>query len=440
LPRGLPRRMLPGVGPEREKNAMSRQKLIAMTRSLIAHGAAGTMDYAETVLRVPASTYTDEALFAREKQQIFRRLPLMVAPSCELPRPGDYKAMDICGVPLLLSRQKDGSMGAFLNMCTHRGNPLASGSGNASRFTCSYHGWTFRADGALIGIASAEDFGTIDKAAHCLRRFPVYENAGLIWVTLDPESRLSIADFLCGYDALLSAFGFARWTLFAQRTLPGPNWKTAYDGYLDFYHLPVLHKNTFGADFYNRANYFAFGPHQRLATPSKFAIKVQAEDDQELDLEGLSDDELPDDVLVQGVWTIFPHVSIASFYGGGQRGAMISQLFPGATVGESFTTQYYLMERRPETPEQVQAAHDQFNFLEIVVRDEDYATGRRQHQALQSGLMKEVLFGRNEKGGQVFHQWVERLTNASDEELLAIFAAEKQQAAQARLPAMAPPA
>jgi phenylpropionate dioxygenase-like ring-hydroxylating dioxygenase large terminal subunit len=364
----------------------------------------------------------------------------MVAPSCELPRPGDYKAMDICGVPLLLSRQKDGSMGAFLNMCTHRGNPLASGSGNASRFTCSYHGWTFRADGALIGIASAEDFGTIDKAAHCLRRFPVYENAGLIWVTLDPESRLSIADFLCGYDALLSAFGFARWTLFAQRTLPGPNWKTAYDGYLDFYHLPVLHKNTFGADFYNRANYFAFGPHQRLATPSKFAIKVQAEDDQELDLEGLSDDELPDDVLVQGVWTIFPHVSIASFYGGGQRGAMISQLFPGATVGESFTTQYYLMERRPETPEQVQAAHDQFNFLEIVVRDEDYATGRRQHQALQSGLMKEVLFGRNEKGGQVFHQWVERLTNASDEELLAIFAAEKQQAAQARLPAMAPPA
>lgn len=44
--------------------------------------------------------------------------------------------------------------------------------------------------------------------------------------------------------------------------------------------------------------------------------------------------------------------------------------------------------------------------------------------------MKEVLFGRNEKGGQVFHQWTERLTRASDEELVAIFAAEQRQAAE----------
>jgi hypothetical protein len=65
-----------------------------------------------------------------------------------------------------------------------------------------------------------------------------------------------------------------------------------------------------------------------------------------------------------------------------------------------------------------------------VVRDEDYATGKRQHQALQSGLMKEVLFGRNEKGGQVFHQWAKRLTRASDEELVAIFAGEQRQAAE----------
>jgi phenylpropionate dioxygenase-like ring-hydroxylating dioxygenase large terminal subunit len=338
--------------------------------------------------------------------------------------------MDICGVPLLLSRQKDGSMGAFLNMCTHRGNPLAAGCGNASRFTCGYHGWTFKADGDLIGVADAQDFGKIDKAKHCLTQFPVHENAGLIWVTLDPASKLDIADYLCGYDELLKAFEFEGWTLFAQRTLEGPNWKTAYDGYLDFYHLPVLHKDTFGADFYNRANYFAFGPHQRLSTPSRFAIKVSGEDDQQMDLSAMRDEELPQEVLVQGVWTIFPHISIASFYGGGQRGALISQLFPGADVGTSYTTQFYVMENQPETPEQVQAAHDQFNFLEIVVRDEDYATGKRQHEALQSGLMKEVLFGRNEKGGQVFHGWAERLVAASDEELVEIFAAEQRQAAE----------
>lgn len=405
---------------------MAHDNLVSMTRSLVAHGVAGTMELADEVVRIPASTYTDPDLFELEKKRIFRRLPLMVAPSCELPEPGDYKAIDICGVPLLLTRQKDGTVAALLNMCAHRGNPVASGSGNASRFTCGYHGWTFKNDGALIGVASPQDFGAIDKAAHCLTRFPVYESAGLIWATLDPSSTLDIADYLCGYDELLKAFEFDGWHLFSQRTLAGPNWKTAYDGYLDFYHLPVLHANTFGSDFYNRANYFAFGPHQRLSTPSQFAIKVSGEDDQKMDLNAMADDQIPQEVLVQGVWTIFPHISIASFYGGGLRGAMISQLFPGATVGESYTTQYYVMEHKPTDEVAIKAARDQFDFLEIVVRDEDYKTGKRQHEALQSGLMKEVLFGRNERGGQVFHQWVDKLTHASDAELKDIFARERE--------------
>jgi len=409
---------------------MSREELIAMTRSLIEHGAADTMEYADEIVRVPASTYTDPALFELEKRNIFRRLPLMVAPSCELPEPGDYKAMDICGVPLLLTRQRDGTVGAFLNMCSHRGNPVveAGTTGNATRFMCSYHGWTFKNDGDLVGVASPKDFGAVDKAALCLKRFPVHESAGLIWATLDLDSKLPIEDYLCGYDSLLEAFGFDGWTLFSQRTLAGPNWKTAYDGYLDFYHLPVLHKDTFGADFFNRANYFFWGPHQRLSSPSKFAQKTGS--DEMLDLSTMSDDELPPDALTQGVWTIFPHISIASFYGGGQRGAMISQLFPGDTVGESYTTQYYVMENQPETEADIKSAHEQFDFLEIVVRDEDYATGKRQHEALQSGMLKEVLFGQNERGGQVFHQWAAKLTQASDEELLEIFAPEQREAAE----------
>ncbi len=117
-------------------------------------------------------------------------------------------------------------------------------------------------------------------------------------------------------------------------------------------------------------------------------------------------------------------------YGGGQRGALISQLLPGDNVGESYTTQYYVMENQPETPEQVKSAHEQFDFLEIVVRDEDYATGKRQHEALQSGLLEEVLFGRNEGGGQVFHQWVEKLIHASDDDLLDIFAPDQREAAE----------
>ena len=402
---------------------MSRHQLIEMTHSLIGHARAGTIEQADSVMKVPVSAYTDPDLFEREKKRIFRRLPLMLAPSCELPEPGSYKAMDVVGVPVLLTRQKDGSVGAFLNMCTHRGNPVASGEGKATRFVCGYHGWTFRNDGELLGVAAAADFGVVDKAELCLKKFPVLERAGLIWVTLDPESTLNIEDFLCGYDELLAGFGFQDWHVFAKRTLPGPNWKTAYDGYLDFYHLPVLHANTFGADFFNRANYFAWGPHQRLSNPSAHYSKQGS--DISVQLDEMAEEEWPVDALMAGVWTIFPHISIASFYGGNARAVMISQLFPGDTVGESFTTQYYLMEREPTDPQTIAGAHQQFDFLEVVVRDEDYATGKRQHDALMSGLVDHVLFGRNEGGGQAFHRWAERLVDASDEELKAIFAQER---------------
>lgn len=402
---------------------MTLQTLFEMTRSLIAHGEAGSMELADDVVEIPVSSYTDPDLFEREKEKIFKRLPLMLAPSCELPEPGCYKAMDVVGVPVLLARQKDGSIAAFLNMCSHRGNPVASGSGQASRFVCGYHGWTFKNDGSLIGVASPGDFGVVDKAALCLKRFPVLERAGLIWAILDTRSTLSIEDYLCGYDALLSHFGFESWTLFDQRQLPGPNWKTAYDGYLDFYHLPVLHANTFGADFFNRANYFAWGPHQRLANPSKFVQRTGSTE--RTDLTELPEEEWPIEALLQGVWTIFPHISIASFYGGGGRGAMISQLFPGATVGESVTTQFYVMEHAPQNEAVRKGAQEQFDFLKIVVRDEDYSTGKRQHDALMSGQMDHVLFGRNEGGGQAFHRWAQRLVAASDDELHAIFAKQR---------------
>jgi phenylpropionate dioxygenase-like ring-hydroxylating dioxygenase large terminal subunit len=173
---------------------MANEQLIEMAKKLVHHGVNETMELVDGQKAVPATTYTDEALFQQERRQIFHRLPLMLAPSCELPNPGDYKAMEVAGIPVLVTRQSDGSAQAFLNSCTHRGNPIADGSGNAKRFTCNYHGWTFRNDGALMGIANANDFGTVDKASLCLKSFPTEERAGMIFVILNPKSELTVGD------------------------------------------------------------------------------------------------------------------------------------------------------------------------------------------------------------------------------------------------------
>jgi len=101
---------------------------------------------------------------------------------------------------------------------------------------------------------------------------------------------------------------------------------------------------------------------------------------------------------------------------------MISQLLPGAAVGESTTTQIYLMEKAPDEA-QTKEAHDQFEFLKFVVEQEDYITGFRQQVALKNGGRDHVLFGENEGGAQRFHQWVEKLIHTDDDQLEVLFAA-----------------
>ena len=217
---------------------------------------------------------------------------------------------------------------------------------------------------------------------------------------------------------MLAHFKFEDWYIFDTRTLKGPNWKVAYDGYLDLYHLPVLHHETFGTEISNKAMFYAWGPHQRVISPAR----LSSQDDFEgtgMDYNKLPIKEIPTEVLMTGVWTIFPHVSIASFNGGG-RSVLLSQLLPGENPEESYTVQYYLMEKEPNE-KQREEAKEQFKFLQHVVKEEDYATGLKLQKGLKTGKMKSVLFGRNEGGGQVFHNWVNQLIKTKDKDLLNLF-------------------
>ena len=388
---------------------MSREQLVAMARRNMEYADAGTVEQEPDVFKVAAANYYDPDRFEAEKRQIFRRMPLVLAPSAELPQPGDYKAMEAVGMPVLLTRGQDGTVRAFINSCSHRGTAVVlDGTGNRRKFVCPYHGWTFTQGGELVGIAAEDDFGAIDKAEYGLTPLPVQERAGLIWCILDPNSDLSFDAFLGGYDEMLAHFGLENWHLHSKRTIRGPNWKIAYDGYMDLYHLPVLHKNTIGASASNQALYYPWGPHQRVISPNR-----------QQDMEDIPVEDWPSEVLMVGVWTIFPHISIASFRGGG-RSIMLSQLFPGETVDESFTTQYYLMEEAPDEA-QAKEADAMFDLLEKVVEDEDYATGFLQQRALKSGGREFVLFGRNEGGGQRFHAWLDRLLETDDKDLNRLF-------------------
>jgi carnitine monooxygenase subunit len=293
-----------------------RDQLIAIAEDMLSHRMAGTLTRAEEVASLPASTYTDPALFELEKQRIFRSVPLMLAASCELPKPGDFKTIDMGDVPVLVIRGKDGKARAFLNACTHRGAMLASGCGHVARLTCPYHAWSFSCEGRLLSVASREVFGDVEPDAHSLVEFPTAERAGLIWATLDPGAGCDLDAFLHGIVAQLEGFNFANWTHFRTQSMSGANWKLAFDAHLEFYHLPVLHRNTFGPKKSNLAQYYFFGPHQRIGLVSKEGHVLDKDD-----VAGLADlpqDEWPMETLLFGEWILFPNVSINCFDKGGR--------------------------------------------------------------------------------------------------------------------------
>jgi len=391
-----------------------RKALVEMARRHLAHAKAGTVDQAPSVHRVPAHHYVDPEHARAERERIFRRLPLVLGFSCELREPGAYRSIEALGVPVLIVRARDGGVRAFLNVCSHRGAIVVpEGLGCGRRFACPYHGWTYDADGALVGIASRSEFGEVDASLLGLRPLPAAERAGLVFVSLRPDAPIEVDAFLCGYGDVLAQLGLERCHLVGRQAVAGPSWKIAYDGYLDFYHLPILHRDSFGPRMPNQALYDAFGPHQRVAMPNPLLARFESLPDEEWDV----------GALIGGVWTVFPHVSIADFPVAGKV-YMVSQLFPGARPGESVTIQSFLATREPGESERAAIA-ETMRFLEHVVRDEDYATGLGIQRALETGATRDVLFGRNEWGGQRFHRFVDAVLACEDAQLPALFAARE---------------
>ena len=390
---------------------MSREKLVAMAERTIAHNKAGTVHLTESVTTIPASNYFDPERWQREVDMIFKRVPLLLAMTAEIKEVNTYKAIDVVGMPVLISRGADGIARAIVNMCSHRGAQLVDpGVGTARRFACPYHNWTYNQEGDLVGVFKQDDFGQLDTSCLGLTQLPIAERAGLIWVTLSPDSKLDFDAFFAGYDEMLEFCDFASMNHFGTRILAGPNWKISFDGYVDFYHLPILHKNTFGPDMSPDALFHRVGPHQRVTGPRGNWAK----------LEGRPTSEWPESVLTGGVWSVFPHGSIAGFEIEGHKIYQVARVFPGATADESVTYLDFIS-TAPKTDEFIAAANKQIAFLENVVRDEDYATGLKIQRTVKTGAKKVLHFGRNEGGAQYVHGWLDALLVTADEDLNELF-------------------
>ena len=368
---------------------------------------SGTTHCAETTMEVPAAAYTDPAVFAREKAEIFMKLPLLAALTADLPNPGDYKAMELLGKPILITRKSDGTVAAMMNVCAHRGKILKpEGHGKAKRCTCPSHAWTYGNDGKLIGVAEPQKFGPVCKEERGLTALPVTEAGGIIWVCLTPGLEFGIKDHLGGMLDDLEFYGLDKWHYCGSRRIYGANWKIAYDGYLEGYHFAAAHPETiYPRSLSNIMHFTAFGPHMRVGYPQ---VKIR-EALGALPRESWGEHENDGYDFVR---TIFPNVSI--FFA--PEITQVAQLIPGDTPDKNVTNLMFIRRDPPRDAEDSAAIESMMNWLRDVVDVEDYGVGLQVQKGLESGALKSVIFGRNERGNHYFHKYVDYLLRADPDE------------------------
>lgn len=204
-----------------------------------------------TARAMPPGVYTSPAVLVRELEQVFGRQWICVGRASTVARPGDYMTATVAGQPVVVLRDKAGTLRAFSNVCLHRMSPLLEGCGHVQAITCPYHAWTYGLDGRLRGAPQMDANPGFAKADYQLPPVRVELWQGWVYVTLDPTLP-PVAQQLAALAAMIAPYQMEAYVeTFREEHVWDTNWKILAENFMESYHLPMLHKAT-------------VGPHSRL--------------------------------------------------------------------------------------------------------------------------------------------------------------------------------
>ena len=216
--------------------------MVGIEISSLAH----LLDEAEAALAegwsLPYAWIGDPVLHSFETRVIYERSWQAVALESALEPPGTRIVCKVGRVPVVVVRGSDGVLRGFVNVCRHRGYPVAQEEGCAGHLTCKYHGWVYELDGRVRAAPG------LDDVTHDLGLRPVRLEIwrGVVFVNVDAGA----PSFLESYPALETATETAAFDLSLYRPHSTSivdiacDWKLLFDNTAECYHCPTMHAAT----------------------------------------------------------------------------------------------------------------------------------------------------------------------------------------------------
>ena len=224
-------------------------------------------DPARGVFRCRRDVFTDPELFELEMTQLFESGWVYLAHERPIPEPHAHYSTWVGRQPVVITRDKQGTLHGLLNACAHRGALLCRHKqGNRGSFTCPFHGWTFSNSGRLLKVKDGKTGAYPEQfdcdGSHDLKRLAGFANyRGFLFGALR-EPAQSLDDYLGETRVIIDQIvdqapeGLEVLRGSSSYHFDG-NWKLQMENGADGYHVSSVHWN-YSATM-QRRNYEAEG-------------------------------------------------------------------------------------------------------------------------------------------------------------------------------------
>ena len=202
---------------------------------------------------MPSGLYHSPEITRLEQETIFSRSLICIGREDEISKPGEFLVHEIDDVSVLVVRQTDLTLSAYVNACAHRHACLVSNDqvdnskGFSKKFTCPYHAWTYDLEGKLIRAPFMEMKESFDMKSHQLKKLDFQIWQGFVFVSLAKHETNSLSKSLNTFSQnVLDQFDLPRYKTILRETMTwDANWKNLIENYIESYHVPMAHGQTF---------------------------------------------------------------------------------------------------------------------------------------------------------------------------------------------------